>query len=194
MVDRTCRHVLRGAGIERGPHRLPLRRALTRGLSEQYLRPPRPDRLSRSGKGGAKDPHAAEAPAHSAVAQTEKARGEEESAARAQTHDYIQPRRKPGSEPESQPRSGSGGSGRLAEQRDLQQAGIDGNYLLSIARCESSLNPRAVGSSGYYGLFQFDQQTWAAYGYGSIYDPVAQSQTAARLIAAGQTSRWPNCA
>lgn len=74
------------------------------------------------------------------------------------------------------------------------QAGIDGNYLLSIARCESSLNPRAVSSSGYYGLFQFDQETWAAYGYGSIYDPVAQSQTAARLIAAGQTSRWPNCA
>lgn len=74
------------------------------------------------------------------------------------------------------------------------QAGIDGGYLLSIANCESSLNPQAHSSSGYYGLFQFDQSTWAAYGYGSIYDPVAQSQTAARLIAAGQTSRWPNCA
>jgi hypothetical protein len=74
------------------------------------------------------------------------------------------------------------------------EAGISGSYLLSIASCESSLDAQAYNSGGYYGLFQFDQQTWSAYGYGSIYDPVAQSRTAARLIAAGQTSRWPNCA
>jgi soluble lytic murein transglycosylase-like protein len=74
------------------------------------------------------------------------------------------------------------------------EAGISGSYLLSVAECESSLDTRAYNSGGYYGLFQFDQQTWSAYGYGSIYDPVAQSHTAARLIAAGQSSRWPNCA
>jgi Transglycosylase-like domain len=73
-------------------------------------------------------------------------------------------------------------------------AGISGNYLLSVASCESSLNPGAYNSGGYYGLFQFDQETWSAYGYGSIYDPVAQANTAARLLAAGQSSRWPNCA
>jgi hypothetical protein len=73
-------------------------------------------------------------------------------------------------------------------------AGISGSYLLSVASCESSLNPGAYNSGGYYGLFQFDQQTWSAYGYGSIYDPVAQANTAARLLAAGQSSRWPNCA
>ncbi len=72
--------------------------------------------------------------------------------------------------------------------------GLDGSYLLSVAQCESSLNPQATNPAGYYGLFQFDQQTWAAYGYGSIYDPAAQARTAARLIAAGQASRWPNCA
>lgn len=72
--------------------------------------------------------------------------------------------------------------------------GIDGSYLLSIATCESGLYTQAHNSAGYYGLFQFDQATWAAYGYGSIYDPTAQARTAARLIAAGQTSRWPNCA
>jgi soluble lytic murein transglycosylase-like protein len=72
--------------------------------------------------------------------------------------------------------------------------GLDGGYLLSVADCESSLNPYAVNAAGYYGLFQFDEQTWGAYGYGSIYDPVAQAQTAAELIAAGQSSRWPNCA
>jgi Transglycosylase-like domain len=73
-------------------------------------------------------------------------------------------------------------------------AGISGSYLLSVANCESSLDPGAYNAAGYYGLFQFDQQTWAAYGYGSIYDPVAQANTAARLLAAGESSRWPNCA
>jgi soluble lytic murein transglycosylase-like protein len=72
--------------------------------------------------------------------------------------------------------------------------GIEGGYLLSVATCESGLDPAAVNPVGYYGLFQFDQTTWAAYGYGSIYDPVAQARTAARLLAAGQSSRWPNCA
>ncbi|MEA2509114.1 MAG: hypothetical protein QOG21_1196 [Actinomycetota bacterium] len=73
-------------------------------------------------------------------------------------------------------------------------AGISGSYLLSVANCESSLNPGAYNSAGYYGLFQFDQQTWSAYGSGSIYDPVAQANTAARLLAVGQSSRWPHCA
>ncbi len=72
--------------------------------------------------------------------------------------------------------------------------GLDGGYLLSVAACESGLNPYAQNPSGYYGLFQFDQSTWSSYGYGSIYDPVAQAWTAARLIASGQASRWPNCA
>ena len=72
--------------------------------------------------------------------------------------------------------------------------GLDGSYLLSVAICESNLDPSAYNPAGYHGLFQFDQSTWAAYGYGSIYDPVAQSRTAARLLAAGQSSRWPNCA
>jgi soluble lytic murein transglycosylase-like protein len=72
--------------------------------------------------------------------------------------------------------------------------GLSGSYLVSVAECESHLNPRAYNSAGYYGLFQFDNTTWSAYGYGSVYDPVAQARTAARLIAAGQGSRWPNCA
>jgi soluble lytic murein transglycosylase-like protein len=72
--------------------------------------------------------------------------------------------------------------------------GLDGDYLLSVASCESGLDPGAVNPVGYYGLFQFDEETWAAYGYGSIYDPVAQARTAAELLAAGEYSRWPNCA
>lgn len=72
--------------------------------------------------------------------------------------------------------------------------GIDGGYLLGVAQCESTLNPQAHNPAGYHGLFQYDSGTWAAYGYGSIYDPVAQARTTARLLAMGQSSRWPNCA
>lgn len=72
--------------------------------------------------------------------------------------------------------------------------GLDGAYLVSVAECESGLDPGAVNAAGYYGLFQFDDQTWAAYGSGSIFDPAAQARAAAMLIAGGQASRWPNCA
>jgi soluble lytic murein transglycosylase-like protein len=72
--------------------------------------------------------------------------------------------------------------------------GISGSYLLSVASCESGLNPSAVNPAGFHGLFQFGTGTWATEGYGSIYDPVAQARTAARMLAAGQASRWPNCA
>jgi soluble lytic murein transglycosylase-like protein len=72
--------------------------------------------------------------------------------------------------------------------------GLSSSYLIGVAECESGLNTRAYNSAGYYGLFQFDETTWSAYGYGSIYDPVAQARTAARLLAAGESSRWPNCA
>ena len=74
------------------------------------------------------------------------------------------------------------------------ERGVDPNELLSIARCESDLDPQAQSALGYHGLFQFDLETWAEYGYGSIYDPSAQARTAAELVAAGETERWPNCA
>lgn len=74
------------------------------------------------------------------------------------------------------------------------QYGLDGSYLVSIAACESGLNPGAVNAAGYHGLFQYDEATWAEYGSGSIYDPAAQALTTAMLISQGQSSRWPNCA
>lgn len=78
--------------------------------------------------------------------------------------------------------------------RAAAEYGISGSYLVSVAQCESGLNPNAYNAAGYHGLFQYDSTTWAANGYGSIYDPVAQARTTARLLAAGQSSRWPNCA
>jgi hypothetical protein len=75
-----------------------------------------------------------------------------------------------------------------------EEFGVNGDYLVAIAECESGLDPQALNPSGYYGLFQYDEQTWAVNGYGSIFDPAAQARTTARLISEGQTSRWPNCA
>lgn len=72
--------------------------------------------------------------------------------------------------------------------------GVSGDWMVSIATCESTLDPNAYNPAGYHGLFQYDQTTWAEYGYGSIYDPVAQARTTAELLAMGQSSRWPNCA
>ena len=71
--------------------------------------------------------------------------------------------------------------------------GVDGDYLVSVASCESGLDPHAVNPSGYYGLFQFDQATWGEYGSGSIYDASAQAEAAAGMMAAGMSSRWPVC-
>ena len=87
-------------------------------------------------------------------------------------------------------------SGSIAEiiYAAAAEYGLSGDYLLSVASCESGLNPSAVNPAGYHGLFQFGTGTWATEGYGSIYDPVAQARTAARMLAAGQASRWPNCA
>jgi len=69
--------------------------------------------------------------------------------------------------------------------------GIDPNWLLSIASCESGFNPRAYNPAGpYIGLFQYLQSTWDANGYGSIYDPVAQARTTARMLSQGGASHW----
>ncbi|MEA2447956.1 MAG: resuscitation-promoting factor RpfB, partial [Actinomycetota bacterium] len=75
-------------------------------------------------------------------------------------------------------------------QDAAEEFGADPGYLISIASCESGLNPRAYNPAGYYGLFQFAPATWASNGYGSIWDPVAQARTAARMIAGGQASAW----
>lgn len=72
--------------------------------------------------------------------------------------------------------------------------GVSGDWMVAIATCESTLDPNAYNPAGYYGLFQYDQTTWAEFGYGSIYDPVAQARTTAELLAMGQSSRWPSCA
>jgi hypothetical protein len=65
--------------------------------------------------------------------------------------------------------------------------------MLRVARCESGLNPSAVGGGGaYHGLFQFVPSTFAGTPYGQydIYDPWANANAAGWMWAEGQKSSW----
>jgi hypothetical protein len=65
--------------------------------------------------------------------------------------------------------------------------------MVRVARCESSLDPHAVGGGGaYHGLFQFVPSTFANTPYGEydIYDPWANANAAAWMWSQGQKSAW----
>ena len=75
--------------------------------------------------------------------------------------------------------------------------GADADQLLRVAWCESRYNPSAYNaSSGTSGLFQFKALTWAAnstradYGGASVFDPVANANTAAYMFSIGQARQW----
>lgn len=77
------------------------------------------------------------------------------------------------------------------------QWGADPTQLLRVAYCESRYNPSAYNaSSGASGLFQFLASTWAAnsvragYGGASVFDPVANANTAAYMFAHSQAGQW----
>lgn len=77
------------------------------------------------------------------------------------------------------------------------QWGADPSQLLRVAYCESRYNPSAYNaSSGASGLFQFLASTWAAnsvragYGGASVFDPVANANTAAYMFSRGQAGQW----
>jgi LysM repeat protein len=65
-----------------------------------------------------------------------------------------------------------------------------------VANCESSGNPRAVNPAGYYGLFQFDRQTWRSVGgSGNPAEASAGEQLmrAKKLYSQRGASPWPVC-
>ncbi len=65
--------------------------------------------------------------------------------------------------------------------------------MIAVARCESTLNPRAVNrSSGASGLFQFLPSTWRTTPYAaqSIFDPVASANAAAWMWSVGRRREW----
>jgi resuscitation-promoting factor RpfB len=75
--------------------------------------------------------------------------------------------------------------------------GADANQLLRVARCESGFNPNAYnGLFGASGVFQFIPSTWArnspraGYAGASVFDAVANVNTAAMMFAEGQAGQW----
>jgi hypothetical protein len=64
--------------------------------------------------------------------------------------------------------------------------------MVRVARCESGLNPYAIGAGQYYGLFQFVPDTFARTPYGDydIFDPWANAHAAAWMWEQGQKSAW----
>jgi len=75
------------------------------------------------------------------------------------------------------------------------KANLSGAWA-KVANCESSGNPRAVNPAGYYGLFQFDLQTWRSVG-GSGNPAKAsaaeQLSRAKKLYAQRGAAPWPVC-
>ena len=80
--------------------------------------------------------------------------------------------------------------------------GIDPDYFVRIARCESTLNPNAV-NYGYYaggghptGLFQYLPETWnriggrSPYGVGNVYSAQDQANVTAWAFANGYSGEW----
>jgi LysM repeat protein len=75
------------------------------------------------------------------------------------------------------------------------KASLSGAWA-KVANCESSGNPRAVNSGGYYGLFQFDLQTWRSVGgSGNPTNASAGEQLmrAKKLYSQRGASPWPVC-
>lgn len=64
--------------------------------------------------------------------------------------------------------------------------------MLRVARCESGLNPSAVGGGIYFGLFQFVPSTFEGtpYGDGDIFDPWANANAAAWMWSEGRKGEW----
>jgi hypothetical protein len=94
---------------------------------------------------------------------------------------------------------GPGGGGYSEEQivdiiyEAADSYGQSRNDMLRVARCESGLDPNAVGGGGaYHGLFQFVPSTFAGTPYGEydIYDPWANANAAAWMWSEGQKSSW----
>jgi resuscitation-promoting factor RpfB len=90
---------------------------------------------------------------------------------------------------------------KVRESRSQDRSASRGKANLSgawakVANCESGGNPRAVNGAGYYGLFQFDMQTWRSVGgSGSPTKASAGEQLmrAKKLYAQRGASPWPVC-
>ncbi|GLY78611.1 transglycosylase family protein [Actinoallomurus iriomotensis] len=68
-----------------------------------------------------------------------------------------------------------------------------------LAKCESGGNPRAVNPAGYYGLYQFNRQSWATVGgsglpsQASAAEQTYRAQLLYNRVNGNWQGQWPNC-
>ncbi len=70
------------------------------------------------------------------------------------------------------------------------------DVLAQIRQCESGGNYSTNTGNGFYGAYQFTQQTWNGLGYSGLPSnapPAVQDQAAAQLAAQSGYSPWPVC-
>lgn len=71
-----------------------------------------------------------------------------------------------------------------------------GGVWLQLRECESGNNYQANTGNGFYGAYQFTQETWTGLGYPGRPDqepPAMQDQAAQRLQAQSGWGQWPAC-
>lgn len=102
---------------------------------------------------------------------------------------------------EVSPVASSGDDIELIVRQAARKYGINEDYFVKIARCESTLNPQAVNKNYFEnghpsGLFQHLSGYWPAraahHGYGgsSVFDAEANANVTAAMFAAGQSYMW----
>jgi Transglycosylase-like domain len=72
-----------------------------------------------------------------------------------------------------------------------------GGVWLQLRECESGDNYAENTGNGYYGAYQFSEQTWSSLGYPSypyLEPPEMQDQAAEKLQAEAGWGQWPACA
>jgi hypothetical protein len=68
-----------------------------------------------------------------------------------------------------------------------------------LAKCESGGNPRAVNPAGYYGLYQFNRQSWATVGGSGLPSNATAAEQTYRAqllynrVGGRWQGQWPNC-
>lgn len=103
--------------------------------------------------------------------------------------------------PQSAPTQATGGNIEQIVREAARRYGVDENYFVKIARCESGLNPSAINygynENGYpSGLFQHLGGYWPAraakYGYAgaSVFDATANANVTAQMFRDGLQGLW----
>lgn len=75
-------------------------------------------------------------------------------------------------------------------------ASASGDPFAAIRQCESGGNYSTNTGNGFYGAYQFTQQTWSSLGYPGRPDqasPAMQDQAARQLAATSGYQNWPVC-